>query len=46
MSDPSAKITARRVDTDVAVIGAGPGGLALFGALKDPVAHEKGRPRS
>jgi hypothetical protein len=33
MSDPSAKITARRVDTDV------------FGALKDPVAHEKGGPR-
>jgi hypothetical protein len=37
MSDPSAKITARRVDTDVAVIGA---------PSKDPVAHEEGRPRS
>jgi NADPH-dependent glutamate synthase beta subunit-like oxidoreductase len=33
MSDPSAKITARRVDTDVAVIGAGPAGLALLGSL-------------
>jgi hypothetical protein len=32
MSDPSAKITARRVDTDVAV--------------KDPVPHEEGHPRS
>jgi hypothetical protein len=37
MSDPSAEITARRVDTDVAIIGA---------PTKDPVAHEKGRPRS
>jgi hypothetical protein len=37
MSDPSAKITARGVDTDVAVIGAG---------SKDPVAHEEGRARS
>jgi hypothetical protein len=37
MSDPSAKRTARRVDTDVAVIGA---------PSKDPVAHEKGSPRS
>ena len=37
MSDPSAKITARRVDTDVAVIGT---------PSKDPVAHEEGRPRS
>ena len=46
MSDPSAKITARRVDTDVAVIGAGPAGHALCGALKDPVANRKGRPRS
>lgn len=36
MSDPSAKITARSVDTDVAVIGA---------PSKDPVTHEKGRPR-
>ena len=35
MSDPSAKSTARRVDTGVAVVG----------ALKDPVAHEKGRPK-
>ena len=46
MSDPSAKITARGVDTDVAVSGAGPAGLAPFGALRDPVADEKGRPRS
>jgi cation diffusion facilitator CzcD-associated flavoprotein CzcO len=46
MSDPSAEITARRVDTDVAVIGAGPAGLAQFGALKDPVAQGEGRPRS
>ena len=46
MSDPSAKITARRVDTDVAVIGAGPAGLALPGASKEYVGHEKGRPRS
>ena len=46
MSDQSTKITARRVDTDVAVIGAGPAGLVLFGALEDPVANEKGRPRS
>ena len=35
MSDPSAKITAGRFDTDVAVVG----------VRKDPVAHEKGRPR-
>ena len=46
MSDPSAKITARRVDTDVAVIGAGSGRACAAGALKDPVAHEEGRPRS
>jgi ribulose 1,5-bisphosphate synthetase/thiazole synthase len=46
MSDRRAKITARRVDTDVAVVAAGPAGLALFGALKEPAAHEKGRPRS
>ena len=46
MSDPNAKITARRVDTDVAVIGAGPARRALLGALKDRVAHEEGRPRS
>ena len=45
MSDPSAKMTARRVGTDVAVIGAGPAGLGLFGDLEDPVAHEKGRPK-
>jgi hypothetical protein len=32
MSDPIAKITARRVDTDVAVSGAGPAGRALPGA--------------
>ena len=37
MSDPNAKRTARRVDTDVVVIAAPP---------KDPVAHEEGRPRS
>jgi hypothetical protein len=37
MSGPNAKRPARRVDTDVAVIGA---------ASKDPVAHEEGRPRS
>jgi hypothetical protein len=37
MNDPSAKITARRVDTDVAVIGA---------LSTDPVAHAEGRPRS
>jgi hypothetical protein len=36
MSDPNAKRTGRRVDTDVAVIGA---------PSKDPVA-EKGHPRS
>jgi hypothetical protein len=46
MSDPNAKITARRVDTDVAVIGVGPAGRALLGALKDPVTHEEGHPRS
>jgi hypothetical protein len=46
MSDPSAKITARRVDNGVTVIGAGTAGLVLFGARKDPVAHEKGRSRS
>jgi NADH dehydrogenase FAD-containing subunit len=46
MSDPSAKTTARRADTDVAVIGAGPTGLSLFGALKDPVAQKKGRQSS
>jgi hypothetical protein len=45
MSDPNAKITARHVDSDVAVIGSGPAGLAVFGAPKDPVAHEEGRPR-
>jgi hypothetical protein len=28
MSDPNAKITACRVDTDVAVLGAGPAGRA------------------
>jgi len=44
MSDPSAKITPRRID--VAVIGAVRPGLALFCALKDPVGHQKGRPRS
>jgi hypothetical protein len=43
MSDPSAKMTARRVDNDVAVIDAGPARLALFGALTEPVAHQKGR---
>jgi hypothetical protein len=37
MSDPNAKRTARRVDTDVGVIGT---------PSKDPVAHEEGRPRS
>jgi len=37
MSDPSAKITGRRVDTDVAVVAA---------PSKVPVAHEKGRPVS
>ena len=46
MSDQSTKITARRVDTGVAVIGAGPAGLVLFGARKDPVAHEEGRSSS
>jgi hypothetical protein len=47
MSDPSAKITARRVDTDVAVIGAGVRpGLRCPAPPKDPVGHEKGRPRS
>ena len=45
MSDQSTKITARRVDTGVAVIG-GSAGLALFGARKDPVAHEEGGSRS
>ena len=46
MSDQSTKITARRVDNGVAVIGAGPAGLVLFGARKDPVAHEEGRSAS
>jgi hypothetical protein len=45
MSDQSTTITARRVDTDVAVIGADPSVPVLFGALKDPGASEKGRPR-
>jgi NADPH-dependent glutamate synthase beta subunit-like oxidoreductase len=42
MSDQSTKITVRRVDAGVAVIGAGPAGLVLFGDRKDRVAHEKG----
>jgi hypothetical protein len=46
MSDPNSEISARRVDTDVAVSPAGSAGLALFGVLKDPVAHEKGCLRS
>ena len=46
MSDQSIKITARRVDTDVTVIGAGPDGIVMFGARKDPVAHEEGRTSS
>jgi hypothetical protein len=46
MSDPSAKITDRCIDTHVAVVAADPTGLALFGARKDPVTDEKGRARS
>ena len=42
MSDQSTKISARRVGTGVVVIGAGAAGLGLFGAHKDPVAHEEG----
>jgi hypothetical protein len=44
MSDPSAKITPHRID--VAVIGAVRRGLRCSRALKDPVGHQKGRPRS
>jgi hypothetical protein len=46
MSDQSTKISARRVDTGVAVIGVGPTVLGLFGARKDPVSHEEGGSRS
>jgi hypothetical protein len=42
MSDQSTKITARRVDTGVAVMGVVPTGLGLFGVRRDPVAHEEG----
>jgi hypothetical protein len=46
MSDQSTKISARLVDTGVAVIGGGPTVLGLFGARKDPVSHEEGGSRS
>jgi hypothetical protein len=46
MSDQSTKITARGVDTGVAVIGARLAGLVPFGARENPIAHEEGRSSS
>jgi hypothetical protein len=46
MSDPNAKITARRVDTVVALSGAVRPGSRCPAPPKDPVVHKKGRPRS
>lgn len=39
-------MTAGRVDADVAVIGAGPAGLAVLVASKDPIAYGGRTPRS